>query len=438
MASRLNKSTALTSILCVRAREIVQTLHEKGFLSYFAGGFVRDTLLDLPTKDIDIATSAPPQDIKKIFHKTLAIGEHFGVILVFNKEFSFEVATFRCDLSYTDGRHPKGVLFSNPIDDAQRRDFTINGLFYNPLNDQVIDHVDGQQDLKDKKIRCIGNPLKRFEEDKLRLIRAIRFATQLDFSIEPETWQAVCQKSSQIRQVSGERIREELSKILTQHKPSLALILLKKSGLFHHIFPEWTEVFSESPGVLEQAKRLSDCLHEKEKNPPFTLLFAALFYPFIKAHHKNNKGKTQNHSVMDQTFRNLRFSNKDRSLVRQYMEDLDQLLKWQELRESSVKKILRKKEHLYQLSLLWAYEHIKPSSLKKEAIYASCIKALKNYNNKDLFPERLISGQKLIQWGLKPSKTFTSIIKNVENLQLENKIKTEEDVKKYIIDEGYL
>ena len=185
-----------------------------------------------------MATSARPEEVQKLFPRVTDLtGKSFGVVRVLVGDQSYEVATFRQDGPYKDGRHPESVRFATAEEDAQRRDFTVNGLFYDPVAERLIDYVGGEADLKAKIIRAIGNPADRFAEDHLRLLRAIRFATRLNFAIEPATWQAMCVEAKLIRTVSAERIRDELNLIFTTHKPELGLDLLDQSGLLAEVLP---------------------------------------------------------------------------------------------------------------------------------------------------------------------------------------------------------
>src|SRR2546426_499221 len=188
------------------ARAIVERLRDHGWIAYFAGGCVRDLVRGQVPKDIDIATDAPPEQVQKIFRRTHAVGAKFGVIVVLENEFQFEVATFRSDDAYIDGRRPVAVHFSSPEEDAKRRDFTINGMFYDPVAGEVIDLVGGQADIAAKLVRAIGDPAKRFAEDRLRMLRAVRFATVLGYQIDKETWHALVSNAPSINQISAERI----------------------------------------------------------------------------------------------------------------------------------------------------------------------------------------------------------------------------------------
>src|SRR6266576_2902931 len=199
-----------TSPMEKTAREIAARLRESGHVAYLAGGCVRDIIRGETPKDFDIATDAKPEIVRRIFSRTYAVGAHFGVILVVENRFQFEVATFRSDDVYVDGRRPSAVHFSSPEEDAQRRDFTINGMFYDPVAEKVIDFVGGRADIDEKLVRAIGDPARRFAEDRLRMLRAVRFATVLDYQIDQQTWDALVADASSINQISAERIRDEL------------------------------------------------------------------------------------------------------------------------------------------------------------------------------------------------------------------------------------
>lgn len=220
------------------AFEIVKVLQEKGFEAYFAGGAVRDLLLDRKITDIDIATSAKPEEIKKIFVNTEDRGKSFGVIVVREKGFEFEVATFRKDLGTDDHRRPTEVEFTSAKDDAQRRDFTINGLFFDPIKNEIIDYVDGIKDIKIKTVRFIGDPEKRIEEDYLRMLRAVRFAGRLNFGIDLKSFEAIKKNADKIKSISIERVRDELSNILLDENRAGSLEIISKTKLLKEILPE--------------------------------------------------------------------------------------------------------------------------------------------------------------------------------------------------------
>ncbi|UCG56267.1 MAG: CCA tRNA nucleotidyltransferase, partial [Phycisphaerales bacterium] len=219
------------------AIQIVKQLKRNGFQALLAGGCVRDMLLGRRAKDYDVATDARPEDVMRLFRRTLKVGAKFGVVIVLIESRQVEVATFRSESGYTDGRHPDKVQFGGAAEDASRRDFTINGMFYDPAQNEVIDYVDGQADLKNKIVRTIGRPQERFGEDYLRMLRAVRFSTQLGFVIEPATWSAVCSNAARITGISGERIALELEGILVDPNRAAGATMLIESGLAEAIFP---------------------------------------------------------------------------------------------------------------------------------------------------------------------------------------------------------
>jgi poly(A) polymerase len=227
------------------AIEIIRQLQQHGFQALLAGGCVRDMLLGRPAKDYDVATDALPADVIRLFRRTLKVGAKFGVVIVLTQGQQVEVATFRSEAGYEDGRHPTEVRFTSAAEDASRRDFTINGMFYDPLKEQVIDCVDGQADLARRIIRTIGDPQERFSEDYLRMLRAIRFSTQLGFAIESATYEAVRRHAANVVRISGERIAIELEGILISPNRAAGVAMLVETGLAEAIFPGYAGVQAE-------------------------------------------------------------------------------------------------------------------------------------------------------------------------------------------------
>ncbi|HIJ71314.1 MAG TPA: CCA tRNA nucleotidyltransferase [Planctomycetes bacterium] len=253
------------------AIRIIKRLRKAGYEALLAGGCVRDMLLNRPAKDYDVATDARPDEIVKLFRRTLKVGAKFGVIMVIDGGKQTEVATFRTESGYTDGRHPQQVAFCSPRQDAGRRDFTINGMFYDPLERKVIDYVKGLGDLRKGLVRAIGDAQKRFSEDYLRLLRAVRFATQLGFTIEPKTWSAVCSKARNITKISAERIAMELEMILTHPGRRDGASMLLDSGLTGAIFA----------GVGAKEARFGiEVLGRLRKKVDFPLALASFFAAF--------------------------------------------------------------------------------------------------------------------------------------------------------------
>ncbi|MHC5199475.1 MAG: CCA tRNA nucleotidyltransferase, partial [Planctomycetota bacterium] len=218
------------------AYKVVRRLRKEGYTALFAGGCVRDRLLNRPAKDYDVVTDAVPEQVTACFRRTLQIGAQFGVVMVLADGQQVEVATFRTEGGYQDGRHPTHVEFASATEDASRRDFTVNGMFYDPIEKTVLDFVNGQQDLDKQILRTIGDPDERFGEDYLRMLRAVRFAVKLDFRIEPTTWMAIQAHAPKIISVSAERIAAELEQILSHPNRATGVQLLTDSGLAAAIF----------------------------------------------------------------------------------------------------------------------------------------------------------------------------------------------------------
>lgn len=287
------------------ANSIVKKLTDEGFIAYFAGGWVRDFLMGHPSSDIDIATNAPPEKIIELFSKTIKVGISFGVVVVVLDGHQFEVSTFRQDLEYHDGRRPSDVKFSTPEEDAQRRDFTINGLFYDPVEDKIIDFVNGQKDIQKRVVRTIGNPQDRFEEDRLRMIRAVRFAYRFAFHIDEETHKAIRDNARTLfPAVAIERVWQELKKMSTTPTFSDALVEMHRLGLLQVIFPILEDV-SES----EIEKRLSSLTNFPEESPEVLQvmeLFPDLVLErqlelclYLKVSNKNQKLVEYTHCIRD-------------------------------------------------------------------------------------------------------------------------------------------
>ena len=220
------------------ACDVVECLQAKGHVAYFAGGCVRDAIRGEHPEDYDIATDATPERVVELFDRVKLVGAHFGVCLVTEQGHKFEVAAFRCDGNYQDGRRPEGVVFSTPEDDAERRDFTINGIFFDPVADDYIDFVGGQKDIADGVVRAIGAPDERFGEDHLRMLRAVRFAARFGYEIETGTWHAMRENAPQLARISAERVRDEFSKIMLDSNRVRGFDLLVESGLMRFIIPE--------------------------------------------------------------------------------------------------------------------------------------------------------------------------------------------------------
>ncbi len=279
------------------ATEIVRRVQAAGFTAYFVGGCVRDQLLGKEPHDFDITTDARPDDVEKIFPRTIPVGRQFGVMIVLESGHQFQIATFRAEADYRDGRHPETVQFADAIADARRRDFTVNGLYLDPIANQIHDWVGGEADLRAKTLRTIGDPQERFSEDHLRLLRAVRFAAQLSFEIEPATFAAVKANAAKILSVSAERIRDELLKLFRPPHAARGLELLRGSGLMDHILPELSATVNceQSPPYHPEGSvfnhlclMLSHLPPDAPESLPWTILMHDIAKPLTVARHPAN------------------------------------------------------------------------------------------------------------------------------------------------------
>jgi len=419
------------------ARAIAKTLNDKGFIAYFAGGCVRDHLRGQKPQDFDIATTATPEEVEKIFRRTVPVGKQFGVMIIVEEEIPFEVATFRCEGGYQDGRHPTHVSFTQPEEDARRRDFTVNGMFYDPVAEKVIDFVEGMKDLPKKVIRAIGDPAARFEEDKLRLLRAIRFASTLDFEIEAKTWEALRKKASKIHEVSPERIREELVKIFTRFGAARGFVLLSESGLMKEILPEveamrgveQPENFHPEGDVYEHTRLLLEHLH-----PPVStmLAFSALFHDIGKPKTSAiRKGRLTfyEHSeagvkIACEIMRRLRFSNEEIDGVSECVANHMKFMDVQKMRAGKLKQFISRPYFEEEMELHRVDCTASHGMLDNLAFLRA---KLKEYEHEELKPKPLVNGHDLMELGMKPGPDMKPILEEIYVLQLEGAHKTREE-----------
>jgi poly(A) polymerase len=418
------------------ARRIVEKLRLNGYEALFAGGWVRDYLLHRRPKDIDIATSALPNEVLRLFPHSRSIGAQFGVIQVLLYGHAYEVATFRSDNAYLDGRHPSSIAFSGPEQDALRRDFTINGLFYDPIANGLIDYVRGKIDIQNKFIRTIGDPDARFSEDKLRMLRAIRLACDLRFTIVRETWEAIQKHAADILQISWERIRDELIKLFTGPAPDEGLNLLYKSGLLQHILPEITAMrgIPQSPAALNDMDvfaHTQNALAGLHK-PSAVLAMATLLHEVGKtsANSANSSqwaGHAQEGGRISETIaRRLRMSNEETAQIADLVSTHPDFQHINEMRKSAQRRLLRRPNIADHLELLRVHCIGSPGSLE---IYASCLEKRKDYQQ-NLDP--LIKGEDLIEMGYLPGPIYGEILRTVEDLQVEGLLKTREEALQHI------
>jgi poly(A) polymerase len=387
------------------AIEIIRELRNRGHEAYLVGGCVRDMVMQIEPSDYDIATSATPEQIMKIFPHTEPIGAQFGVVLVILRGHPFEVATFRSDEAYIDGRRPSGVVFTDARTDVLRRDFTINGLLYDPMEQRVIDYVSGQQDIRDRIVRAIGDPQKRFEEDKLRLLRAIRFGARLGYTIEPGTWAAVHKMAPEIRRVSAERIREELSRILREGHAAEGFKMLHESRMLPVILPDvvWNE-------------HLWRCLEQIPAKSAADFAFAVLL------HHL--PPETAGHISEE-----LRLSNAEVQHVVTLIRNRTHFETLRSSPVSAIKRFLRMPRFEDHLELARICRVAGRQSMDD---YDFAIELKRKWSMQDLAPSLLVSGDDLIRLGFSPGPVFREILTHVENEQLEGRLNTSQQALDFV------
>ena len=387
------------------AIEIVNELRSHGHEAYFVGGCVRDMVMEIEPADYDIATSAHPEEITRIFPRTETIGAQFGVVLVIKRGHPFEVATFRSDEAYIDGRHPSGVVFTDAKQDVLRRDFTINGLLYDPLTHQVIDYVNGCADIDAKIVRAIGDPHARFEEDKLRILRAIRFGARLGYTIEQETWNAVRAMAPKIHQVSSERVRDELTRILTEGQAARGIRLLEESGLRVEILPElqWTPHVEKSLEFLERGT-------------------PADFGIGVLLHHTPV-------ADVQRIVKRLKFSRAEMHHIEALVENLPRFSEVRHVPVSTLKRFLRLERFEDHLKLARIYAL---ASGEEPMDYAYALSKWTEWSHEDIWPRPLVTGDDLIAMGFQPGPQFREILTRVEDEQLERRLTTHEDAVEFV------
>jgi poly(A) polymerase len=439
------------------ARDIVLTLRGANHQAYLAGGCVRDLLLGQEPKDFDVATSATPDVMQKLFPKTLAVGAHFGVILVCDESgITTEVATFRHDGAYSDGRRPDAVQFSTDArEDVLRRDFTINGMLLDPVafeatgdaTTATLDFVGGRDDLSRKILRAIGDPSLRFAEDKLRMLRAVRFASRLDLEIEPRTFAAIRNAAAEIGQVSSERIRDELALMLTEGRARRAFELLDTTGLLRQVLPEAVRMHgvAQPPQFHPEGDVWTHTMLLLEKLPPgasLTLAWAALLHDIGKPAtfrapspgDPNDRIRFNGHvevgvRIAETVLARLRFSNDDTAqivaLVKNHMRFADIL----QMRESTLKRFLRLPrfgEHLalHRLDCTSAHGDLTLYNFAKQHYEAAPAEQIR--------PKLLVTGRDLIAAGYRPGPQFKAMLEAAEDAQLEGRAVTQEEAMAFV------
>jgi len=435
------------------AAEIVRTLRARGYQAYLAGGCVRDLLLGREPADYDVATTATPQQVMQIFPQTLAVGEQFGVVLVPHSSGAtgalarqgtvVEVATFRSDMGYSDGRHPDEVRFTkDPREDVQRRDFTINGMMLDPATSEILDFVGGQADLKAGIIRAIGDPERRFAEDKLRMLRAVRFAARFEYQIDPATMTAIQELAPKIHQVSCERVREELTKMLTEGRARRAFQLLDSARLLPEVLPEIAAMkgVEQPPQFHPEGDVFVHTLLLLEKLPAGcskTLAWGALLHDVGKPptfRVAPDRIRFDGHvevgvKMAAEICRRLRFSNHETDQILALVANHMRFADVERMNQSTLKKFLRLPafdEHLelHRIDCLSSHGQLDAYEYSREQLRSLPPEAIR--------PEPLITGQDLIQVGYEPGPRFKEILTTVEDAQLEGRLASREAAMEYV------
>ena len=412
------------------ALEIVRRLQARGFRALWAGGCVRDMLMGQVPRDYDIATNADLQQVIGIFPHAQVVGAHFGVVIVRLGDYHYEVARFRRDLGYSDGRHPDGVVFVDEEEDAKRRDFTINGMFFDPVADVVLDYVGGQADLKKKVIRTIGDPHARFREDRLRMLRAIRFGCRYHWPIEEKTREAIGELGGSIEFISLERIRDEVVKILTEGGAPLGVRWLIDLGLMAVFMPEVVAMdgvpqppqFHPEGDVLTHTLIMLGLM----RNPSVELAMGILLHDVGKppTYEVRDRIRFHNHTkvgreMAEEICRRLRFSSEQTKHIVALVADHHKFMHVQEMRSSTLKRFLRTdrfEDHLalHRIDCLSSHGELDN--------YAFCKAALENLEPEQIRPVPLINGRDLIAMGKKPGPAFKQVLRAVEDAQLEGRV----------------
>ena len=434
------------------ATEIVSELQRAGFGAFWVGGCVRDFLLGREPKDYDIVTSALPDQVEKLFERTIAVGRKFGVMVVLKGEFQFQVATFRAEGDYRDGRHPERVVFGDAMADANRRDFTVNGLFYDPILDKLHDWVGGEADLRAKIIRTIGAPSERFAEDHLRLLRAVRFAAQLEFQIEPGTFQAVKASAARIREISAERVRDELIKLFQAPHASRGLELLRESNLLAQVIPELAATIAcqQSPDYHPEGSVFNHLVlmlkHLPEGADP-SLPWAVLLHDIAKPVTASTDPQTGSihfygherigAEMAQEILGRLRFPHKQMeeiiTAVQCHMQFKDAL----QMRKSTLRRMLMRPTFpleldLHRLDCLGSHGQLD--------VYDFLVEQARELEKVPEIRPPLLKGEDLIALGMQPGPEMGAVLAEVREKQLQDELKSQADalawVKERLGDKG--
>ncbi len=427
------------------ATEMVRRLQTAGFAAYWVGGCVRDYLLGREPVDYDIATSAVPDQIEALFRRTVPVGRKFGVMLVLKDEYEFQVATFRAEADYQDGRHPEQVTFSDARADASRRDFTVNGLFYDPVGKVLHDWVGGEADLKAKRLRTIGAPEERFAEDHLRLLRAVRFAAQLDFQIEDTTFTALKANVPKIRTISAERVREELIKLFRPPHAARGLDLLRDSGLLEQILPEvaammhcdQTPDFHPEGNVYNHIRlMLTKLPPDAASSLPWTVLMHDVAKPVTAARNPQTGGisfyghEKIGAEMAEEILQRLKFPRKQTEEIAAVVLHHMQFKDVKEMRKSTLRRMLMRETfplelELHRLDCLGSHGMLDH--------YEFMIEQAKELEKQPEIRPPLLTGDDLKALGVKPGPRMGELLAEIREKQLQDELKSGDEARAWVV-----
>ena len=423
------------------AREVAARLRAAGYEAWLVGGCVRDRLLGRPVHDRDLTTNATPRELRRLFPDALEVGAHFGVVLVRKDGAEVQVATYRSESAYRDGRHPDEVRFEKDVRaDLARRDFTINALLEDPFTGQVVDHVGGLQDLEARRIRAIGDPRRRFSEDHLRMLRAVRFAAELGFEIEPATFAAIRELAPAILRISAERIRDELTRILTGNAPRRGFELLDETGLLEPVLPEVARMkgveqppeYHPEGDVWTHTLAMLGCLCR----PPLDLAWGCLLH---------DVGKPATQTFEDR----IRFSGHEKAgaeMARRILErlrypkELVERVEWLVAQHMRFKDALKMSDATFKRfvrqpgfeTLLELYRIDLAASGRSMENYEAVRARLASIPAEALHPPPLLRGRDLVAMGYAPGPAFSRALKALEEEQLAGRVRTREEAEQFV------
>lgn len=426
------------------ATEVIAALQKDGHEAYLVGGFVRDWLLGLEPGDYDIATSAHPERVQQLFPDTRAVGAHFGVVLVNHGGYTHEVATFRTDLAYKDSRRPEGVTYGTLEEDAQRRDFTVNALYYDPIGGKIVDLVEGRLDLRRRMLRTVGSAVTRFEEDALRLLRAVRFASHYELEIDDRMRKAFKVRVKNLDNISKERIGEELVKILRGPHRLRSITLMSELGLWNHVIPEVEALKGVHQGarahpegdVFTHTAMAVDRLPDR---PTAALALGTLLHDIGKpATMTEDKGihffghQLVGAKMAREICGRLKYSNELTDQVVRLVEGHMDFMQVRDMRPSKIKRFVSRPDFWLHLALHRADCLASDGDL---SAYEYCVQQrhlVEEEHGEELLPPVLASGDDLIGLGLPPGPTFRTLLDELHDEQLEGRIQTREQALQFL------